>query len=156
MADGFLGYPSSFMLDVVMLSLIVVVPTLLFSLYLVKFQRNFVLHRNIQTLLGAVLLVAVSLFEIDMRMHGGFWEMTENHSSFMHWLLYVHLFFAVSTVPLWAATLILAWKRFPNPPAPNDHSPLHKRLGRLSAADITMTAVTGLMVYYYGFVAAVG
>jgi hypothetical protein len=40
----------------------------------------------------------------------------------------------------------------PRPPAPCEHGRLHKRLGWLSAADITLTSVTGLLVYYYGFV----
>jgi uncharacterized membrane protein YozB (DUF420 family) len=67
-------------------------------------------------------------------------------------LLYVHLFFAISTVVLWAVTLSLALRRIPAPPGPCSHSRLHKRLGWISVVDITLTSVTGLLVYYYGFV----
>ena len=107
-----------------------------------------------------MLLAAVGLFEVDMRLHGGIDGILakrsrplslSERSSFDN-LLYVHLFFAVSTVVLWATTLVLALKRIPNPPAPCEHTRLHKRLGWLSAADITLTSATGLMVYYYGFV----
>ena len=160
MSDGFLGYKASFMLDVVVCALVIVVPTLLFSLYAVKVRKNYTLHRNLQVTLGVVLLVAVGLFEVDMRMQGGIMgilakrsvELTPEQLRFFYRILWVHLFFSVTTVFLWAGTLILALRRMPNPPQPCAHSPLHKRLGWLSAIDITMTAITGLLVYYCGFV----
>lgn len=160
MTDGFLGYKSSLMLDVVVVSLLLVVPLLIWSLYLVKVKRNYLTHRRLQTLLGVVLLVAVSAFEVDMRMQGGIdgilgkrtVSLTPDQRGFFNGLLVVHLVFAVSTVLLWGTTLILAWNRTPRPPAPSLHSHLHKRLGWLSAIDITLTAITGLMVYYFGII----
>jgi uncharacterized membrane protein YozB (DUF420 family) len=160
MSDGFLGYKASLMLDVVVCALVVVVPTLVFSLYAVKIRRNYRLHKALQITLGVILLGAVGLFEIDMRVHGGIdgilakrsRPLSQGELASFNTLLYVHLFFAVSTVLLWATTLVLAVKRMPTPPAPCDHSRLHKRLGWLAATDITLTSVTGLMVYYYGFV----
>lgn len=159
MADGFLGYKTSLMLDVVACALVVVVPTLLFSLYAVKIRRNYALHKALQITLGVVLLAVVGLFETDMRMQGGISgilakrvrPLTADELASFNTLLYVHLFFAVSTVFLWGMTLALALKRMPSPPGPCAHSRLHKFLGWLSATDITLTSVTGLMVYYYGF-----
>jgi putative membrane protein len=160
MADGFLGFKASLMLDVVVCALIVVVPMLVYSLAVVKFQRNYRLHKALQIILGVVLLVAVGLFEIDMRLHGGIESILAKRlrplavaeKVFFYQLLYVHLFFAVTTVGLWATTLVLALRRIPCPPKPCEHSALHKRLGWLSAVDITLTSVTGLWVYYLGFV----
>lgn len=160
MTNGFLGYKSSFMLDVVALSLLLVVPLLISSLYLVKVKQKYLAHRRLQTLLGVVLLVAVSAFEVDMRMQGGIdgilakraVPLTPDRRTFFNWLLAVHLIFAVSTVLMWGLTLVLAWKRTPCPPAPSPHSRLHKRLGWVSAIDITLTAITGLMVYYFGII----
>lgn len=159
MQDGFLGYPASFMLDVVVCALVVVVPTLLFSLFAVKVLKNYSLHKKLQITLGVTLLIAVGLFEIDMRWQGGFEQILAKRSrpldaeemTFFKRLLLVHLAFAISTVFLWGTTLVLALKRIPSPPAPCAHSGLHKILGWLSAVDITLTSVTGLMVYYYGF-----
>jgi len=160
MSDGFLGYNATLMLDVVACALAVVVPTLLFSLFAVKIRHNYRTHKALQISLGIALLVIVGLFEIDMRLHGGIDGILAKRSRLLtaperdsfNTLLYIHLFFAISTVVLWATTLVLALKRMPNPPAPCNHSLLHKRLGWLSAIDITLTSVTGLMVYYYGFV----
>lgn len=153
---GFLGYETTLMLDVVVVSLVIVVPLLSLSLVLVHYYKSWALHKRLQIVLGGVLLVAVSLFEIDMRRIGGFWAIAKNKSPEMHVLLWVHLFFAITTVLLWAATLFLAWRRFPSPPQPAPHSRWHRRLGWLSALDITATSITGLLVYYYGFVFPVG
>lgn len=147
------------MLDLVVCALVVVIPTLLVSLYAVRIRRNYVLHKFLQITLGVVLLIIVGLFEVDMRLHGGIVGILAKRSrplsaaelTSFYRLLYVHLFFAVSTVCLWGTTLSLALRRIPSPPAPCSHSPLHKRLGWFSVADITLTSVTGLLVYYYGF-----
>ena len=152
MGEGFLGYDTSLMLDVVVVALVVVVPLLVVSLCQVRLRRRFGIHKRLQLLLGIVLLVAVSLFEIDMRLQGGFDEISENDSDAMQVLLWVHLFFAISTVVLWIVTIGLALRCFSSPPEPGDHSPLHRRLGWLSTLDITATSVTGLLVYYFGFV----
>lgn len=162
MEHGFLGYRSTFMLDFVVSALLLIVPLLLFSLYAVKIKHNFVLHKKLQILLGAVLLVAVAAFEVDVQiMHGG-WQnivkqrevpLTPEQFDYVRNVLYVHLLFAVSTPFFWATTLILALKRIPNPPVPCAHSSLHKKLGWISTIDITLTSLTGLYWYYVALVA---
>lgn len=162
--DGFLGYKTSFMLDFVVTALVIIVPLLLLSLWLVRFRSNFAAHRKLQILLGAVLLVAVGAFEVDLQIVHGGWEnivakqglaedaLAAKLSSVRPWL-WVHLAFAVSTPFFWAATIFLALKRFSNPPLPGPHSKLHKLLGWISTVDITLTSVTGLAFYYVAFVA---
>ncbi len=161
---GFLGYDSSFMLDVVVVALILVVPVLVYSISAVK-RRQFTLHRNLQTALGLVLLIAVTAFEVDMQLVHGGWEnivnkkplsprMSADELSFVRKVLWVHLIFAVSTPVLWATTLWLAWQRMSSPPTPCPHSPLHRTLGWTSAIDLVLTSITGLAFYYVAFVAA--
>lgn len=158
--DGFLGYKASFMLDFVVVALVLIVPVLVFSLYVVKVQKRYTLHRNLQLMLGVVLLAAVVLFEVDLRLQGG-WEnivakrdpkLTAEQLAQVRGVLWVHLVFAISTPVLWATTIVLALRRMPCPPAPGPHSRLHKTLGWLSAIDITLTSITGLMFYYLAFV----
>ncbi|MFO0918986.1 MAG: DUF420 domain-containing protein [Planctomycetaceae bacterium] len=160
MQDGFLGYRTSFMLDFVVVALVLIVPILLFSIFTVKIRRNYARHRNLQLLLGVVLLLAVAAFEIDLRLQGG-WQSIVNKGepklsseqlSFVAQVLYLHLVFAISTPFLWIATIVLALRNFPNPPCPGPHSRLHKTLGWLSTIDITLTSVTGLAFYYVAFV----
>ena len=159
---GFLGYPTTFMLDFVVCALIVIVPLLLWSLWLVRFRRNYSAHKRLQIALGLILLAAVTAFEVDMRLHGG-WEnilaqqqlaeaaFNAKIGEVRPWL-YLHLVFAVSTPLLWATTITLALQRFGADPAPGKHSRLHKTLGWASAIDVSLTSVTGLIFYYVAFV----
>jgi len=158
MSDGFLGYRTSFMLDLVACALVVIVPLLMYSLYVVKYRRKYVQHRNLQVSLGAILMVTVFLFEIDLQWVQGGWEnvvakreISTEQLTIARTTLHWHLLFAISTPFLWCATLIYAFKRFESPPQPGKHSRLHKTLGWLSTIDITLTSVTGLLFYYLAF-----
>ena len=68
--DGFLGTRASLMFDVVFVAMFAVVPLLGWSVWLVKCRRNYRLHKWLQIMLGAILLVTVSLFEVDVRING--------------------------------------------------------------------------------------
>lgn len=149
------------MLDFVVTALVLIVPALLVSLYLVKVKRSYVTHRNLQLALAGVLLLAVIAFEVDIRSHGG-WQsivgarqkpLSVEQLETVRQTLYVHLIFAISTPLLWGATIVLALKRIPKPPAPCDHSRLHKTLGWMSVVDLVLTSVTGLLFYYRAFMA---
>ncbi len=164
MAEGFLGYQTTFMLDVVVCALVLVVPTLIFSIYQVKGKRNYSRHKFLQLALAGVLLFAVAAFEVDIQLIHRGWENVVNKNpdaprrsveemTRIRTTLYVHLCFAVTTPMLWAVTIGLALKRFPKPPAPGVHSRSHKTLGWISAIDLTLTSVTGLLFYYLAFIA---
>ena len=161
MKDGFLSFRTSFMLDFVVVALVLIVPVLVYSLFAVKFQQRYTVHRRLQLLLGGVLLVAVALFEIDLQWVQGGWAkvvgkrvtpLTTEQLGFVQTVLRVHLVFAISTPVLWATTIALALRRMPSPPRPCPHSQLHKTLGWLSTIDIVLTSVTGLVFYYFAFV----
>lgn len=161
MRDGFLGWNATFMLDFVVCALVLVVPAIVFSLYQVKVRRNYQFHRNLQLLIGAVLLVAVSAFEVDLQLiHDGWESVVAKRESPLdaaalaqvRQILHVHLVFAISTPVLWAVTIILALRRFPTPVSPSAHSRVHKTLGWLATVDITLTSVTGLIFYYFAFI----
>lgn len=159
---GFLGYPTTFMLDFVVCALVLVVPLLLLSLWLVKFRRQYLAHKRLQIVLGVVLLAAVTAFEVDVQLVHGGWEkivakqnlneaaLSAKIASVRPWLL-VHLVFAVTTPFFWVATIVLALKRFGSNPMPGAHSKLHSLLGWASTIDITLTSVTGLLFYYVAF-----
>lgn len=162
MTDGFLGYKTSFMLDFVVVALVIIVPCLIYSLWLAAIRRAYTQHRTLQIGLGVVLLVAVTAFEIDLQVVHGGWEnivakqglddtaLAARIAAVRPWLR-LHLLFAVTTPVLWIATLGLALRRFGNPPHPGSHSRTHRFLGWASAVDITLTSVTGLWFYYLAF-----
>ncbi len=164
MLNGFLGYQTTFMLDVVVCALVLVVPLLAWSLYVVRVQRRYQLHKRLQLILAVLLLIAVAGFEIDVQLVHGGWEAIVNPPGqpprldgealdHVRTVLWIHLAFAISTPPLWIATIWLALRRYPSPPKPGPHSPLHKRLGWIATLDLLGTSLTGLWFYYVAFVA---
>lgn len=158
--DGFLGTRGSFMVDLVVLAMAVFVPALGVSVYLVKYRRQYVLHKRMQLTLATILLVAVSLFEADMRMYG--WRERalaspyfgqDGHTNWVDVSLAVHLFFAVTTALLWIVVTARALRNFPSPPQPCAHSAWHRRYGMVAAIDMLLTAVTGWIFYWLAFAA---
>lgn len=154
--DGILGTRASLMLDALFLSMFGLVLILGWSVYEVKYRHRFELHKRVQIALAVILLVAVTLFEIDIRLHG--WEdraagkMGGEPAAIVWIALYAHLVFAISTAILWPFTIIFALRKFPSPPAPGAHSPTHIRLGRLAAFDLLLTSITGWIFYWMAFV----
>lgn len=157
MDHGFLGTRASFMLDVIICSLVLVLPALISSIYLVRYLHRYALHKRIQLAITAALTIVVLLFELDMQRHGGFWVLAEGSayydSAFLKNLLRVHLTFSISTAVLWPVTALTAWRYFPSPVVPNVFAPKHKILAWITVLDMVATVVTGLMVYYFGFIA---
>lgn len=153
--EGFLGARASLMLDVVVLAMAVVLVVMAWSIVQAR-RGRFTVHKWTQTGLTAALLVTVLAFEIEMRLFG--WEdraagVLGGSASPLVWrVLYLHLVFAVSSFVLWPAVAFLALRRFPNPPAPGEHSRSHRFWARLAAIDMTLTALTGWAFYYVAFV----
>ena len=156
--NGFLGTRASLMLDVVFVAMFAIVPLLALSLYFIRRRRDYGAHKRLQLGMAAVLLVAVGLFELDMRFFTD-WRAraaaspyyAENGWSMVWAALTVHLGFAVPTLVLWIAVVALALRRFPAPPRPSSHSEAHRVLGWLATIGMTMTAATGWVFYWLAF-----
>ena len=161
--DGFLGTRASLMLDVVFLAMFVVIPVMIFSIVLARYRQQWKTHKYVQASLGAVLLLAVVAFEIDMQFLT-MWELRAEPSPYFaeaaKWscpagiALLIHLSMAIPTALLWVYVISMAARTFPKPPVPGPYSPNHKLWGRLAAFGMTMTAVTGWVFYYMAFVAS--
>src|SRR5688572_23261446 len=67
--DGPLRTRASLMMDVVVLAMVFVVPVLLWSIWQVRCRRRYALHKRVQLALGAVLGLAVLLFELHVNLH---------------------------------------------------------------------------------------
>ncbi len=149
------------MLDFVFLAMFLVLPVMAVSVWLVKFRRQYLWHKRLQVILGVVLLVAVTAFEIDIRV-SEYWGIPWSQRAFpppaeasplVYNVLYVHLFFAVSTSVLWVYVIVQALRKFDSIPTPNAYSPRHMFWARLAGLDMGLTACTGWLFYYLAFVA---
>ncbi len=142
-------------MDLVIVSLVVIVPVILYSWFKVR-NYAYQTHKGIQVWLTGILTVVVLLFELDLRLAGGMEELTKEsrffHTPVLDWSTYIHLFFSVTTAIIWIALVIVSLRRFSNPPAPKQgFSRAHKFWGRLGMIWMIMTGLTGLELYIVGF-----
>jgi putative membrane protein len=152
---GFLGFRGTFMLDLVVVAMVLVLPVLGASIWAVKFRKAYRLHKTLQIILGIVLLATVLIFEVDVRVFG--WKHKAEPSPYYNtWLFpvfYVHLVIAVSTTLLWIWVTGKALRHFPSPPAPCEYSRHHLPQAKVAGVGMFLTAVTGWIFYYMAFVA---
>jgi hypothetical protein len=159
-ASGFLGTRGSFMLDLVFVAMFVALPAMFFSIWLARYRSRYAIHKKAQIMIGAVLLVTVVAFELEIRLKGWthraepspFWK-EGRWNDWIDFSLATHLMFAIPTPILWVLTIVLAWWHFGTVPTPGPHSRVHVILGRISAASLGMTAVTGWIFYWLAFAA---
>ncbi len=153
---GFLGTRADILMDLVVCSLVVVLPMMWLARVWARGER-YTHHRNLMVSLGSTLAVVVLLFEIDIRMAGGFSELAKHSSYAGTWLmdvsLYVHLVLAITTAVLWGWLLITSWRRFPNPPQPGEFSKTHRKWGPIAMWAMVLTGFTGIELYVISFLA---
>jgi hypothetical protein len=146
------------MLDLVVVAMCVVLVTLAASIVLARCHHRYEVHKRIQLVLAAVLLIAITAFEIDMRFYTVDWQRLALASPFydgglVHTALGIHLGFAIPTPLLWIFVIVQALRRFPRPAQPGEHSRTHVFYARLAAIGMLMTSITGWVFYYLAFVA---
>ena len=159
--DGFLGTRGSFMLDVVFVAMLVMIPLMLVSIYLVRYRFRYLLHKRIQISLAAILLVTVAIFEVEQRLvpwtaravPSPYFDAQHKWSCAVGYSLLVHLLFAVPTAILWIYVVVQALRKFDRLPRPNAYSAAHRLWARLAAIGMTMTAVTGWVFFYLAYMA---
>lgn len=152
--QGFLGTRADVLMDVVIVSLVVIVPALALSRALAR-GGNYNSHKKLMLWLAGVLGVAVALFETDLRMSGGIFALTAASpyagTTFLNASIYIHTLLSISTSLIWIALIALSLRRFPKPPVPGDFSRTHRWLGRLGMIGMTLTGITGVELYIFGF-----
>jgi hypothetical protein len=95
-----------------------------------------------------VLVVVVSLFEMDMEAKGGFFKFAEE-SSFHDTLTldvsyWIHMVLVSVTSLAWLVLVPLSWWRFGKPPKPGTFSKTHRLLGRIGLIGMVLTSVSGV------------
>jgi putative membrane protein len=146
---------ATFVMDFVVVALIVLLPILYFSIFSVRLKRNIQLHRKLQIGLGVVLGLAITAFELDVRITG--WRhLAEPSPYYDTWVfpaLIVHLIFAIPTLLIWVFVIVTAIKAFTGSGFPVMHVSRHKLVGRSAALGLTMTSLTGWVFFWLAFIA---
>jgi uncharacterized membrane protein YozB (DUF420 family) len=157
LAGGFLPNRGSWMLDFVSAVMLAVIAAMFFSIYQVRVRKNHKLHRKIQIVTALALVVALVLFEVDVRFFTDWREIAAPSpyydSGVVSWALAIHLAFAIPTPIVWGIVIAMALRRFRDGFSQGDFNRFHRISGRIAAAMMFATAVTGWVFYYLAFVA---
>jgi len=100
-------------------------------------------------------LVMVVVFEVGMRLAGGYAEYIKDssisHSYFITFLI-IHIIVAVLTVNLWSYQIISSMKMYKNDELKGDNLVRHKKLAKILLIGLFVTLVQGTSIYYFLFV----
>jgi hypothetical protein len=151
--ESFLGQRGDALIDIGMLSIVAVVPVLIWSWALAR-QKSWVAHKKVQLTTASVLGVVVLLFEIDLNQSGGVFAITASSpyagSTVLNAWIGIHTTFAIASTLVWLGLVIASLIKFSNPPVPAAF-PTHRYFGRLGMILMLGSGVTAVPMYYYGF-----
>ena len=148
---GFLGTKAALYMDVVTLYFALLPFLLAFSIaYAIK--GNFKAHMRSQIIILLITIVMVLVFEIGVRISGGFLEFakTSDYSfNFLVTFLVIHVLIAVAAVIGWIYLVVSSYKAYKK----DDIAGLsrHKKMGRAIFAALTLTSIMGVMFYVFLF-----
>lgn len=150
------GARCDILMDIVVVSMIIILPLLWFSYKKVKVEYNYKLHKRIQLIMFIILFFVVLLFEYDMKQNGGIFEMVKGSAYegtfFLTFMIYFHTFLSITTSLIWIILIIASLVKFGKNPRPGKFSKTHKLWGTIGMWDMALTCITGLILYIFGFV----
>ncbi len=151
---GFFGTKAALYMDIVTLFFALLPLLLAFSIrFAVKgdYERHF----KSQVAVLALTLVMVVVFEVGVRISGGFTEFLK-HSSinkyFFFAFLIVHILIALAAVAGWIYLVIASWITYKREGAQAVYFQKHRIIGKWIFAALTLTSIMGCMIYLFLFI----
>jgi|GEM_PF-388834 len=128
----------------------------LYAVSLIK-KHEYKTHIKIQKRLFWTCIIAVLIFEIQLRILGGSGSLIAGsaHTStpFFKTILTAHIIGAVLTYIIWGITVFTSNRKWKKPRAlPGSFTITHKRLGVISIVGLFYTAITASIVCTYAFI----
>jgi len=149
---GFLGTRALFFMDLVTLYF-AILPFLLGLSIRQAVIGNITWHYRSQIVILFLTIVMVIIFELGVRISGGFIEYIKFSSiSYDFFLIYlaVHIFVALMSVGGWIYLIITSYKTYKKQGL--EGMKQHRRMGKWIFGAITLTSVMGWSIYLFLFV----
>lgn len=155
MPGGFFGTRANLLIDSVFV-INLIAP--FWALYAARIARtDGRRHMQLQLVLWAILFVCLLALEGYIRISGGSGSLIAGSphagTPLLRGVFVVHIFPALATYVLWAATVFMSYRRR-HTALPGSFSRRHKKLGLIVIAGLFWTAASAMAVYWFGFVAA--
>lgn len=151
---GFFGTRAPMYLDLVALYF-VFLPVLLFVSIRFAIKGEVKKHLTSQLAVFIMTLVMIVVFEVGMRLAGGFKEyMKESPISYTYFItfLIVHIIVAIATVNLWSYQIISSVKAYKKGTLTGETAQRHKKIAKFLLVGITVTLIQAASIYYFMFV----
>jgi putative membrane protein len=151
---GFLGTRAPMYLDLVAV-FFMLLPLLLFVSVRFAVKGEIKKHLNSQLAVFVMTLVMIVVFEVGMRMAGGFGEyMKESSISYNYFItfLIVHIIVALATVNLWSYQIISSVKAYKKGILTGETAQRHRKIAKFLMLGIAVTLTQAASIYYFMFV----
>jgi putative membrane protein len=150
-SKGFLGTASPFYLDLATVYFAILPFLLAFSIfYAVK--KEYKKHFISQAVILGVTLIIVVIFEIGIRISGGFIEYSKYSNisyDFMLVFLIIHILIAIAAVGGWLFLFISSYKQYKRNELDGKK---HKKMGKAIFIALTISSIMGVCIYLFLFV----
>lgn len=151
---GFLGTRAPLYIDLIAVVFLLFPLCLFFSIRF-AIKKEIKKHFITQVVLYVLMLLAVVIFEVGMRLAGGFSLYLEassvNYSVFISFLIF-HIITAVVVINTWSYQLITAIKAYRKGTLTGDVASNHKRIGKWVSLGIMITLIEAIIMYYLLFI----
>lgn len=148
---GFLGTRAPLYMDIVTLYF-ALLPFFLFVSIRFAIKKDFKKHYTSQIIIYLMTLVMVVIFEIGVRVDGGYLKYVQESSTnqtFLSTFLIVHIIIALLSVIGWSILLVNSYKGYLKDDSFNPTS--HKRRAKLVTLGLFVTSLMGVSIYYFLF-----
>lgn len=150
-SKGFLGTQAPLYMDIATVYFAILPFLLAFSIfYAVK--KQYKRHFLSQAIILCLTLYIVILFEIGLRISGGFMEYSKYSNvsfDFMLIFLVIHIFIAIAAIAGWIFLFISSYKQYRKDEL---NGIKHKKIGKSIFAALTLTSIMGIFMYLFLFV----
>ena len=150
-STGFLGTTAPFYLDLATVYFAILPFLLAFSIYFAV-KKEYKKHLISQAIILGTTLTIVVIFEIGIRISGGFLEYSKYSNvsfDFMLVFLTIHILIAIAAVGGWLFLFISSYKDYKNN---SFDGKKHKKIGKAIFVALTISSIMGICIYLFLFV----
>ncbi|MBP7769726.1 MAG: DUF420 domain-containing protein [Aliarcobacter sp.] len=150
-SKGFLGTDSAFYLDFATVYFAILPFLLAYSIFFAV-KKEYKKHFISQALILGFTLVIIVIFEIGIRVSGGFIEYSKASNisyDFMLVFLSIHIIIAIAAVTGWLFLFISSFKQYRNNTL---DASKHKKIGKAIFTALTISSIMGIFIYLFLFV----
>lgn len=152
--EGFLGTKALLFMDVVTIYFALLPFLLAFSIKY-AINKEFKKHFISQSFILATTLIIVLIFEVGVRLTGGFLEYAKTSSisyDFLVLFLIIHIIIAILAVAGWLYLFINSYKQYKNNGFESFNQSNHKKIAKAIFISITLSSIMGICIYLFLFV----